>query len=318
MRNLSELSERDVVALAISNEEEDARTYADFADILRTDYPASARVFADMAAEENEHRQWLIALHQEKFGEHIRPIRRNDVRGFTPRRSTWRTGPVRLDSMRRQAAMMELENGRFYQRAAARSSDASVRRLLGDLAAAEMEHGSLADRLVEENLPFTVRGEEDEVARRSFLLRVVQPGLVGLMDGSVSTLAPVFAAALATHSSRQAFLVGLAATLGAGISMGFAEALSDNGSLTGRGAPLARGAICGLMTMLGGIGHTLPFILHDFRTALAVAMGVVVVELATISWIRWRFMDTPPLAATLQVAFGGALVFATGVLIGQG
>ena len=318
MRNLSELSERDIVALAISSEEEDARVYADFADILRNDYPASSRIFADMAAEENEHRQWLIALHQEKFGEHIRLIRRNDVRGFAPRRSVWRRGPVRLDSMRRQAAMMELENGRFYQRAAARASDASVRRLLGDLAAAEMEHGNIADRLVEQNLPHAVRGEEDEVARRSLLLRVIQPGLVGLMDGSVSTLAPVFAAAFATHSSWQAFLVGLAATLGAGISMGFAEALSDNGSLTGRGAPLARGVICGLMTMLGGIGHALPFLLHDFRTAMAVAVCVVVIELAAISWIRWRFMDTPPLAATLQVAFGGALVFATGVLIGQG
>jgi rubrerythrin len=317
VRNFSDLSESDVLALAISSEEEDARIYADFADMLRTDYPASAKVFTDMAAEENEHRQWLITLHQEKFGEHIRLIRRQDVRGFNARHGSFSMGKLRLEAMRRQAAVMELENGRFYQRAAARSTDASVRKLLGNLAAAEMEHGNIADRLVEQNLPRPVRDAEDEASRRMLLLRVVQPGLAGLMDGSVSTLAPVFAAAFATHHSFQAFQVGLAASLGAGISMGFAEALSDNGSLTGRGAPLARGVICGLMTMLGGIGHTLPFLIHDFWTAMAVACGVVVVELAVISWIRWRYMETPPLAATLQVAFGGALVFGAGVLIGR-
>ena len=318
MRDFSELTERDILALAISSEEEDSRIYADFADTLRPDYPGSARVFTDMAAEENEHRQWLIALYQEKFGEHIRLVRRQDVRGFTAWRPGRSAGPARLDTMRRQAALMELQNGRFYHRAAARSTDASIRRLLGDLAAAEMEHGNIADRLTETNLPSEVRDAEDETSRKAFLLRVVQPGLVGLMDGSVSTLAPVFAAAFATHHAWPTFLVGLAASLGAGISMGFAEALSDNGSLTGRGAPLARGVICGLMTTLGGIGHTLPFLLHDFWTAVAVAGVVVIVELAAISWIRWRYMDSPPLAATLQVAFGGALVFATGVLIGQG
>jgi rubrerythrin len=317
MRNFSELSERDILALAISSEEEDSRIYADFAEMLRADYPATARVFTEMAAEENEHRQWLIALHQEKFGEHIRLVCRQDVRGFTPRRSTWSLGPLRLEAIRQRAALMEFEAAGFYRRAAARSTDASIRRLLGDLAAAESEHEHIAEQLVEENLTPNARREEDEAARKMFLLRIVQPGLAGLMDGSVSTLAPVFAAAFATHHSFEAFQVGLAASIGAGISMGFAEALSDNGSLTGRGAPLARGAITGLMTMLGGIGHTLPFLIRDFWTAMFVAFAVVVVELALISWIRWRYMDTPPLSATLQVAFGGALVFATGVLIGQ-
>ena len=256
MRNFSDLTERDILALAISSEEEDARIYADFAETLRADYPASAAIFSDMAAEENEHRQWLITLHQEKFGEHIPLLRRQDVRGIATRRTLGSLGAMRLDAMRRQSSVMEFENGRFYQRAAARSTDASIRRLLGDLAAAEMAHSHTADRIVEEKLPGGVRAEEDEASRRIFLLRVVQPGLAGLMDGSVSTLAPVFAAAFATHHSWPAFQVGLAAAIGAGISMGFAEALSDNGSLTGRGAPLARGAICGLMTMLGGIGHT--------------------------------------------------------------
>ncbi len=318
MRNFSDLTEREVLALAIANEEEDSRVYADFAEMLRADYPASAKIFDDMAAEENQHRQWLIALHQKKFGEHIPLIRRSDVRGFVTRPTFWSATPMRPDAIRKQASLMELETANFYRNAAARSTDASIRKLLGDLAVAEVAHEHTADRLIEENLPKSMRDEEDETARRMFVLRVVQPGLVGLMDGSVSTLAPVFAAAFATHRPFEAFLVGLAASLGAGISMGFAEALSDNGSLTGRGAPLLRGVITGLMTTLGGIGHTLPFLITNFWTAMVVACAVVVVELGIISWIRWKYMDAPPLAATLQVALGGALVFATGVLIGQG
>jgi rubrerythrin len=318
MRNFSDLSEREVLALAIANEEEDSRVYADFAEMLRADYPNSAKVFQDMAAEEDQHRRWLITLHQRKFGEHIPLVRRNDVRGFSARPSTWSAKPMRLETIRRQAALMELETANFYRSAAARTSDASIRKLLGDLAAAETQHEHIADRLVEENLPKHARDQEDETARRMFVLRIVQPGLAGLMDGSVSTLAPVFAAAFATHRPFEAFQVGMAASIGAGISMGFAEALSDNGSLTGRGAPLMRGVITGLMTTLGGIGHTLPFLIGSFWTAMAVACAVVVVELAIISLIRWRYMDTPPISATLQVALGGALVFATGVLIGQG
>ncbi|MBV9785348.1 MAG: rubrerythrin [Acidisphaera sp.] len=317
MRNFSELSERELLALAISNEEEDGRIYADFAERLRGDYPASAKVFSEMALEESEHRRRLIDMHRERFGEHIPLIRRQDVRGFTARRPAWHAQPLSLDTVRQQAQLMELETSRFYRRAASRTSDASIRRLLGDLADAEVEHGNLADRLVEENLPASVRREEDEASRRMFVLRVIQPGLVGLMDGSVSTLAPVFAAAFASGQSWEAFVVGLAASIGAGISMGFAEALSDNGSLTGRGAPLVRGLICGLMTTLGGIGHTLPFLIANFWTAVTVAFVVVVIELGIISWIRWRYMEAPPFTATVQVAFGGALVFATGILIGS-
>lgn len=317
MRDLSDLSEREVLALAIANEEEDGRIYSDIAEGLRTDYPASAKVFEEMVAEEGEHRGRLIDLYRQKFGEHIPLIRRQDVRGFLKHQPVWQVRPLGLDKVRNLAESMEIETQRFYRRAAARSQDASVRKLLGDLADAEVEHERLAERLVEENLPKGVREEEDRSARKQFVLQVVQPGLAGLMDGSVSTLAPVFASAFATQNTWDAFLVGLAASIGAGISMGFAEALSDNGSLTGRGAPLARGAICGLMTALGGIGHTFPFLIPNFTTALAVAIGVVVVELGIISWVRWRFMDTPPISATVQVAFGGALVFACGILIGS-
>lgn len=317
MRNFDELTEREIVALAISSEEEDGRIYADFAEGLRDDYPASATIFTEMAAEEGEHRRWLIDLYREKFGEHIPLIRRQDVRGFITPKAIWQLLPLRLDAVRSAASTMEVESARFYRRAAQRTNDASTRKLLGDLAEAEVAHEHTADRLMAEHLPENVRHEEDEAARRVFVLRFIQPGLAGLMDGSVSTLAPLFAAAFATGNSWDAFLVGMAASIGAGISMGFAEALSDNGSLTGRGAPLARGVICGVMTTLGGVGHTLPYLIPDFITATVLAICVVFVELAVISWIRWKYMDTPPLSAAMQIGFGGALVFATGILIGS-
>ncbi len=318
MRNFDELSEAEILALAISSEEEDGRIYADFAERLRVDSPASATVFRDMAAEENEHRRALIDLFREKFGEHIPLVRRQDVRGFVTRKPVWQSSVLGLETVRRQAQLMEAETANFYRQAAARTSDASIRKLLGDLAEVEAGHEHSADRLMAENLPEDVKQSEDEADRRMFVLRVVQPALAGLMDGSVSTLAPVFAAVFATGQSHDAFLVGMAASVGAGISMGFAEALSDNGSLTGRGGPWLRGLICGLATTLGGIGHTLPFLINNFHTAMAVAVAVVVAELGIISWIRWKFMDTPPFSAAMQVGFGGLLVFATGILIGNG
>jgi rubrerythrin len=317
MRNFSDLTEKEILALAIQNEEEDGRIYADMAEELRADYPATARIFTDMAIEEGEHRRSLLDLFRSKFGEHIPLVRRQDVRGFVQRRPVWQMRPLRLQTVRAVASAMEAEAIGFYRRAAARTTDASIRKLLGDLAQAEVSHEHTADRLMRENLPENVRDEENETERRQFVLRIVQPGLAGLMDGSVSTLAPLFAAAFATQQTWNTFVVGLAASIGAGISMGFAEALSDNGSLTGRGAPLIRGLICGLMTTLGGLGHTLPFLIPRFWTATVVSFCVVIIELAAISWVRWRFMDTPPFSAALQVGFGGALVFAVGVLIGS-
>jgi erythrin-vacuolar iron transport family protein len=317
MRNFSDLTEKEVLALAIANEEEDNRIYIDIAEGLREDYPGSAKVFSEMAEEESEHRQKLLDLYRQKFGEHIPLIRRHDVRGFVHHKPVWQLLPLNLDEVRNLAENMEVETQQFYRRAAARSEDVSIRKLLGDLAEAEVEHEHRADQLRDENLPENVRRAEDVKARRSFVLRFIQPGLAGLMDGSVSTLAPVFAAALATQDPWKAFVVGLAASIGAGISMAFAEALSDNGSLTGRGAPIMRGAITGLMTTIGGIGHTLPFLIPRFWTAMVVAIAVVIIELGVISWVRWKYMDTPPLSATMQVAFGGALVFACGILIGS-
>ncbi|HTJ89187.1 MAG TPA: ferritin family protein [Acidocella sp.] len=318
MRDFSQLSEREVLALAIGAEEEDGRIYNDLAERLREDFPASAKIFKAMAAEESEHRHRLLDMYQQKFGDHIPLIRRQDVRGFMSRKPVWQLPKPSIDDVRNLAESMEAETQRFYRLAASRATDVSIRKLLGDLAEAEQEHEHRADALSEENLPAHTRESEDAHARRLFMLQYVQPGLVGLMDGSISTLAPIFAAAFSTHHPFAAFIVGVAASLGAGISMAFAEALSDDGSLTGRGTPYIRGAVTGLMTMLGGLGHTLPFLIPNLHLALLVAVCVVVVELAAISWVRWRFMDTSPLRATVQVAFGGALVFATGVLIGNG
>jgi rubrerythrin len=318
MRDFSELNEREVLALAIGAEEEDGRIYNDIAERLREDFPASAKVFSEMALEESEHRRQLLELYREKFGEHIPLIRRQDVRGFLTRKPVWQLPKPTINDVRKLAESMETETQRFYRLAASRATDVSVRKLLGDLAEAEQAHEHRADELSEENLPDKTRKAEDATAERAFMLQYVQPGLVGLMDGSVSTLAPIFAAALATGNTHSAFVVGAAASIGAGISMAFAEALSDDGSLTGRGTPIYRGAITGLMTAIGGIGHTLPFLIHNLHVALIVAICVVVVELAVISWIRWRFMDTSPVRAALQVALGGALVFAAGVAIGAG
>ncbi len=317
MRTFDSLTEREVLALAISLEEEDERVYADFAEGLHQDFPASAAIFDGMRAEESTHRRRLMDLFREKFGEHIPLLRRQDVRGFVRRKPIWLVRPLGLDAVRNQASAMEVETRNFYERAAARAQDVHVRQLLDDLAQEERSHESRAEALEKDKLLPDVKGHEDEAERRLFVLRIVQPGLAGLMDGSVSTLAPVFAAAFATRNSWDAFVVGLAASLGAGISMGFAEALSDDGSLTGRGLPWVRGLICGVMTALGGIGHTLPFLIGDFRLAMTAAVLVVIVELGVISWIRHRYMETPTLPAVLQVGLGGVLVFFTGILIGS-
>ncbi len=316
MKTFDQLDEREILALAISSEEEDGRTYADFAEGLREGYPETAHVFSAMAAEENGHRGRLIELYRARFGEHIPQVRRHDVRGTVHRRKLWRVQPLGLEAVRRQARQMEQDAARFYGLAAAKATDASIRKLLGDLAAAEADHERTAGALEVRHLPPSARAKEDDDARRSFVLRIVQPGLVGLMDGSVSTLAPVFAAAFGTHNTWNAFQVGLAASLGAGISMGFAEALADDGKLSGRGTPYLRGLVCGLMTVLGGIGHTLPYLIRDFTAATAAAAAVVVVELGVIAWIQWRYMDTPPVSAAAKVMLGGGLVLATGILIG--
>jgi erythrin-vacuolar iron transport family protein len=317
VRSFQSLSEQEIVALAISLEEEDARIYGDFAEGLKADAPATAAILNEMRGEEDGHRHRLIELHRQKFGEHIPLIRRHDVKGFVNRKPIWLVRPLGMSAVRKETELMELETRRFYETAARKTTDAGIRQLLGDLAEEERKHTQLAQELDSAQRSSGAVEEEAATRKRLFVLQVIQPGLAGLMDGSVSTLAPLFAAAFATRDSWKTFLVGLAAGLGAGISMGFAEALSDDGSLTGRGRPWTRGVVCGLMTAVGGLGHTLPYLIPHIQTATAVAVGVVLVELAVIAWIRHRFMDTPLASAVFQVVIGGLLVFLTGILIGS-
>ena len=317
MRDFANLTDQEVLALAVSLEEEHGRIYADYAHGLAETFPASAQVFRAMAEEENEHRRWLIELHRQRYGEHIPLIRRQDVKGFVKHDPIWMVPHLDLEKVRVQAETIEFETRRFYQKALERTSDAATRKLLGDLIAAEDKHVSLAQALGEKHLTAGAKSEEDEAAHRMFVLQVVQPGLAGLMDGSVSTLAPLFAAAFATHNNHDTFLVGLAASVGAGISMGMAEAMSDDGSLTGRGSPWLRGGITGLMTAVGGLGHTIPYLLPDFRSATTLAIIIVFIELWAIAWIRARYMDTKFMRAAFEVVVGGLIVFAAGILIGS-
>ena len=312
MRRFDSLTEREVLALAISLEEEDARIFDDLAAALQATHPDAAEEFRKLRSEEDGHRHRLLDQFKLRFGEHIPLIRRQHVAGFVQREPIWPDKKITLDMARERAAWMEVEAKRFYEAAAKRATHTGTRQLLGDLAEEERKHERTAEGLG------TTPPEDDAAARRKlFVLQVVQPGLAGLMDGSVSTLAPLFCAAYATHNSWDTFLVGLAASIGAGISMGFAEALSDDGSLTGRGRPWVRGLVCGLMTMAGGLGHTIPYLISRFETATTIAVVVVLIELGIISWIRHRYMETSWWSALFQVVLGGLLVFATGVLIGN-
>ncbi len=316
-RHFRDLSEQEVLALAISSEEDDARIYRSFAQMLRDEYPDTTRIFEDMAREEDDHRQRLIDLHRRRFGEVIPLIRREHVAGFYARRPVWLLKNLGIEKIRTEAEAMERGAEHFYLAAAKRTQDADTRKLLGDLAAAEAGHQYTAGKLEKQHLDEEARESEDRASHRQFILTWVQPGLAGLMDGSVSTLAPIFAAAFATHNTWDTFLVGLAASIGAGISMGFTEAASDDGELSGRGSPVKRGFASGIMTTVGGLGHALPYLIPDFWTATITAIIIVFFELWAIAWIQNKYMDTPFFRAAFQVVLGGALVLAAGVLIGS-
>lgn len=322
MKKLSELTEQEVLALAISAEEEDARIYHQFAERLRESYPSSAAIFDEMAQEERNHRNSLYELYQQKFGEYLPPIRREDVKGFLKRRPIWMQATLTLDAMRQEAEMMELQAANFYELAAKQTHDVSIRKLLTTLAEVERSHERKAGELIDQHLTSSARTEEEEVRHRLFVLQYVQPGLAGLIDGSVSTLAPLFAAAFATKNTWETFVIGMAASVGAGISMGLTEALSDDGRITGRGSPWLRGVVCGVMTTIGGVGHTLPYLIPNsvpnaFYWATVLAVLVVAIELVAISWIRTKYMDTPFLRAAYQVIVGGVLVLLAGIFIGS-
>ncbi len=316
-RRFHDLSEQEILALAISAEEDDARIYQTYAQSVRETFPGSAALLDGMAEEEGEHRQKLIDLHKARFGDQIPLIRREHVAGYYARKPVWLIENLGIERIRNEVSNMEDTARDFYLRAAKRATDADTRKLLGDLAEAEAGHLTKAGELQEEHLDAEALNREDSEAYRKFVLTWVQPGLAGLMDGSVSTLAPIFATAFATHDPWTTFLVGLAASIGAGISMGFTEAASDDGQISGRGSPVKRGFASGIMTAVGGLGHALPYLIPDFWTATSIAFGIVFIELWVIAWIQKKFMDTPFFRAALQVVLGGALVFATGILIGS-
>jgi len=316
-QRFSDLSEQKILALAISSEEDDSRIYRTYAERLRADYPQSATLFEAMANEEEKHRRLLIEEHRRRFGDVIPLIRREHVAGFYNRRPVWLVENLGLERIRQEASKMESDAARFYFKAAQRTSDSATRKLLGDLAAMEAKHQQTADHMEKDLLSADTQLEEQATAKRQFILTWVQPGLAGLMDGSVSTLAPIFATAFATQNTWTTFLIGLAASIGAGISMGFTEAASDDGELSGRGSPFKRGLSSGVMTAIGGLGHALPYLIPNFDMATTIAIAIVFVELWAIAWIQNRFMETPFWRAALQVVAGGALVFAAGVLIGS-
>lgn len=317
MKRFDALTEPEVLALAIANEEEDSRIYLNFANKLRDQYPHAATAFEEMAQEEQGHRHMLLSMYETKFGKNLPLITRQDVRGFLKRNPIWLMDGLRIDAARKQTELMELEAANFYASAAQRATDVDVRKLLGDLAEIEKGHEDIAARIGESSLSPDVKAEEDEAKKRLFVLQIVQPSLAGLIDGSVSTLAPIFAAAFATHNTWDTFLVGLAASIGAGISMGLTEALSDDGLITGRGHPWVRGIACGFATFIGGLGHTLPYLIKDFWTATIIAGIIVAIELWAIAWIRWKYMETPFMSAIIQVVLGGIAVLLVGILIGS-
>ncbi len=316
LRTFESLSEKEVLALAIGAEEQDAHIYRDMAEQLRGEFAATAKVFDAMAAEEDGHRRALLDVFKAKFGSHIPLVRREDVRGFMMMEPVWLAQPLNIEKIWDLAEQLEGQAARFYKLAAQRSQDVDVRKLLGDLAAAEQKHERKAMSLQERNLTEDAKQAEKVEAHKQFVLQVVQPGLAGLMDGSVSTLAPLFAAAFATQNNHETLMVGLAASVGAGISMGLTEAFSDDGKISGRGSPWLRGTVCGVMTTLGGVGHALPYLLSDFWAATSLAVVVVIVELMAIAWIRWKYMDSRFWVAVMQIFVGGLLVLGAGVLLG--
>lgn len=316
-RGFSDLNEQEILALAISSEEDDARIYGAYADGLRDEFPHSAAIFEAMVKEESAHRDALIELHKKRFGDVIPLIRREHVHGYIPRKPDWLIRPLKIEKIRKTAQDMEAQAERFYLAAIRCTKDADTRKLLGRLAEEERNHKNMARVLENKFLDDDAKNEEEAHERRQFILTYVQPGLAGLMDGSVSTLAPIFAAAFATGNTWSTFLIGLSASLGAGISMGFTEVASDDGVISGRGSPIKRGISAGVMTTIGGLGHTLPYLISDFWIATWIAVGVVFVELWVITWIQNKYMETPWMRAAFQVMLGGALVFAVGILIGN-
>lgn len=317
-KHFQDLNDDEILSLSIDILEEDIRLYDDYSSHFLINYPETSKMFKKMSILKNKNRQQLIKLHKKKFGETLNITHKNEIYNFFKRKPKWFVIKNSIEKVRNEIIEMEANSSQFYNSFAKKSNNIETRNLLIDLAMMSREQKDNAKLILLNTQKLHSAKEEVTKDKKQFILTWVQPGLAGLMDGSVSTLAPIFATAFATKDSHTTLLVGLAASIGAGISMGFTEAVHDDGVISGRGSPIKRGFASGIMTTIGGLGHALPYLISDFYVATVIAMFFVLVELWAIAWIQAKYMKIKFTKAVFQVVFGGSLVLAAGILIGGG
>tara|TARA_B000000532_G_scaffold4550_1_gene3646 strand:+ start:605 stop:1579 length:975 start_codon:yes stop_codon:yes gene_type:complete len=317
-KKFQDLNDNEILSLAIDNLEEDIKLYDEYSSHFLINYPVTSKMFKQMSILKNKNRKKLVELHKKKFGESLSITNQKEIANYFKRKPEWLVIKNSIEKVRNEIIEMETMSAQFYNSFAKKSQNIEIRNLLIDLAIMSREQKDNAKLILLNAQKSRSAKEEVTKDKRQFILTWVQPGLAGLMDGSVSTLAPIFATAFATKDSHTTLLVGLAASIGAGISMGFTEAVHDDGVISGRGSPIKRGFASGIMTTIGGLGHALPYLISDFYVATVIAMFFVLVELWAIAWIQAKYMEIKFTKAVFQVVFGGSLVLAAGILIGGG
>lgn len=317
-KKFQDLNDNEILSLAIDNLEEDIKLYDEYSSHFLINYPVTSKMFKQMSILKNKNRKKLVELHKKKFGETLSITDQKEIANYFKRKPEWLVIKNSIEKVRNEIVEMETLSAQFYNSFAKKSQNIEIRNLLIDLAIMSREQKDNAKLILLNAQKSRSAKEEVTKDKRQFILTWVQPGLAGLMDGSVSTLAPIFATAFATKDSHTTLLVGLAASIGAGISMGFTEAVHDDGVISGRGSPIKRGFASGIMTTIGGLGHALPYLISDFYVATVIAMFFVLVELWAIAWIQAKYMEIKFTKAVFQVVFGGSLVLAAGILIGGG
>ena len=317
-KKFQDLNDNEILSLAIDSLEEDIKLYDEYSSHFLINYPVTSKMFKQMSILKNKNRKKLVELHKKKFGETLNITNQKEIANYFKRKPEWLVIKNSIEKVRNEIIEMETLSAQFYNSFAKKSQNIEIRNLLIDLALMSREQKDNAKLILLNAQKSRSAQEEVTKDKRQFILTWVQPGLAGLMDGSVSTLAPIFATAFATKDSHTTLLVGLAASIGAGISMGFTEAVHDDGVISGRGSPIKRGFASGIMTTIGGLGHALPYLISDFYVATVIAMFFVLVELWAIAWIQAKYMEIKFTKAVFQVVFGGSLVLAAGILIGGG
>ena len=317
-KKFQDLNDNEILSLAIDSLEEDIKLYDEYSSHFLINYPVTSKMFKQMSILKNKNRKKLVELHKKNFGETLSITNQKEIANYFKRKPEWLVIKNSIEKVRNEIIEMETLSAQFYNSFAKKSQNIEIRNLLIDLALMSREQKDNAKLILLNAQKSRSAKEEVTKDKRQFILTWVQPGLAGLMDGSVSTLAPIFATAFATKDSHTTLLVGLAASIGAGISMGFTEAVHDDGVISGRGSPIKRGFASGIMTTIGGLGHALPYLISDFYVATVIAMFFVLVELWAIAWIQAKYMEIKFTKAVFQVVFGGSLVLAAGILIGGG